>query len=213
MKESLLRFKKNQKYMFFDYETCNLNLVSEDNKPWQLAFIVTDLKREVDKADYLVKWDNLNVSKEAARITGFNKKKYDRQSVCSQKALDHFEKYLYDDSIIKVGHNILGFDLYIHNIHRKLCGEKPDYSYIKDCIDTVCIARAIKKSINKPKETDMVSWQYRLLNLRERKLKVNLQQCCKDYDISFDPEKLHDALYDIERNVDVFKKMIWDIEI
>ena len=59
----------------------------------------------------------------------------------------------------------------------------------------------------------MVSWQYRLLNIRERNLKVNLQQCCKDYDVEFDPEKLHDALYDIERNVEVFKKMIWDIEI
>ena len=76
MKESLLRFNKSQKYLFFDYETCNLNLVSEDNKPWQLAFILTDLKSEIDKADYYVRWKNLKVSKEAAKITGFNKEKY-----------------------------------------------------------------------------------------------------------------------------------------
>tara|TARA_B100002019_G_scaffold138108_1_gene118999 strand:- start:37529 stop:38170 length:642 start_codon:yes stop_codon:yes gene_type:complete len=213
MKEKLLRFNKKQKYMFFDYETCNLNLVSEQNKPWQLAFIVTDLSKVIDKADYLVKWKNLKVSKEAAKITGFNKAKYEKNNVCAKKVLTHFEKYLYDDSIIKVGHNIFGFDFYMHNTHRKLCGKNTDYSYVKNSLDTVCLARAIKKGIKKQKETDMVSWQYRLLNIRERNLKVNLQQCCKDYDIEFDPEKLHDALYDIERNVEVFKKMIWDIEI
>ena len=109
MKEKLLRFNKKQKYMFFDYETCNLNLVSEQNKPWQLAFIVTDLSKVTDKADYLVRWKNLKVSKEAAKITGFNKAKYEKNNVCAEKVLTHFEKYLYDDSIIKVGHNILFF--------------------------------------------------------------------------------------------------------
>lgn len=213
MKESLLRFNKSQKYLFFDYETCNLNLVSENNKPWQLAFILTDLKSEIDKADYYVKWKNLKVSKEAAKITGFNKEKYNSRSVDAKKVLSHFEKYLYDDSIIKVGHNIFGFDFYMHNIHRRLCGKSTDYSYVKKSIDTVCLARAIKKSIKKPKDTDLTSWQYRLLNIKERNLKVNLQQCCKDYDIDFDPSKLHDALYDIQKNIEFFKKMIWEVEV
>jgi len=213
MKESLLRFNKSQKYLFFDYETCNLNLVSKENKPWQLAFILTDLKSEIDKADYYVKWKNLKVSKEAARITGFNKEKYNSRSIDSNKVLEHFEKYLYDDSIIKVGHNIFGFDFYMHNIHRKLCGKPADFSYVKKSIDTVCLARAIKKSIKKPKDTDLASWQYRLLNIRERNLKVNLQQCCKDYDVDFDPSKLHDALYDIQKNIEFFKKMIWEVEV
>jgi DNA polymerase III epsilon subunit-like protein len=213
MKESLLRFQKNQKYLFFDYETCNLNLVSEENKPWQLAFIVTDLNKVYDQEDYALAWDKLNVSKEAARITGFNKKNHDKIKRCPQKALDHFEKYLYDDSIIPVGHNIMGFDFYIHNIHRKLCGQKPNFNYVENSIDTVCVARAIKKQIKLSKNSNRLAWQYRLLNIRERGLKVNLQQCCKDYDVDFDASKLHDALYDIQKNIDVFKKMIWDIEI
>jgi DNA polymerase III epsilon subunit-like protein len=213
MKEQLLRFNKKQKYLFFDYETCNLNLVSSENKPWQLAFILTDLKSTIEEADYLIEWNNLNVSKEAAKITGFNRSKYDKLKVDSNKVLNHFERYLYDDSIIKVGHNVLVFDAYIHNIHRKLCGKSSDYKYINNLIDTVCIARAIKKSIKKSNDTDILSWQYRLLNIRERNLKVSLQQCCKDYDINFDPSKLHDALYDIHRNIDFFKKMIWEVEI
>ena len=31
MKEELLRFNKKQKYIIFDYETCNLNLISTKN--------------------------------------------------------------------------------------------------------------------------------------------------------------------------------------
>jgi DNA polymerase III epsilon subunit-like protein len=213
MKESLLRFKNDQKYIFFDYETCNLNLLSKDNKPWQLAFLVMQNNKVIDQADYLVSWDDLKVSKEAARITGFNKDKYNKLKQCPNKVLDHFEKYLYDPKIIKVGHNLLGFDVYIHNIHRRLCGRKTDYSYINQLIDTVCLARAVKKDVKYKKETDFLSWQYRLLNHKERGLKVNLQQCCKDYDIDFDPKKLHDALYDIKKNSEIFSKMIWEVEV
>ena len=213
MKESLLRFKKDQKYLIFDYETCNLNLVSEENKPWQLAFILFEGQKTIEEADYLLSWKDLRVSKDAARITGFTKKEYNRRKSCPRKALDHFEKLLYDDQIIKIGHNALGFDTYIHNIHRKLCGKTPDYSYITELIDTVCLARAIKKGIKRSSDTDLLSWQYRLLNHRERGLKVNLQQCCRDYDIDFDPRKLHDALYDIRKNKDVFQKMIWEVEV
>ncbi len=213
MKESLLRFNKNQKYIIFDYETCNLNLVSEENKPWQLAFMVTQNGKVVEEADYLLDWKNLKVSPEAARITGFSKRKYDKLKSCPQKALTHFEKYLYDKNVIKVGHNILGFDTYIHNIHRKLCGKKTDYSYINEILDTVCLAKAIKKDIKPSSDTSLLSWQYRLLNHKERGLKTNLLQCCKDYDISFDPKKLHDALYDIRKNFEFFNKMLWEVEV
>ena len=40
MDEDLLRFKKDQKYLVFDYETCNLNLGHLENKPWQIGFII-----------------------------------------------------------------------------------------------------------------------------------------------------------------------------
>ena len=52
MKENLLRFKKSQKYIIFDYETCHLNLGSEENKPWQLSFIMADLNKIYEKKDY-----------------------------------------------------------------------------------------------------------------------------------------------------------------
>jgi DNA polymerase III epsilon subunit-like protein len=213
MKEELLRFNKKQKYIIFDYETCNLNLISTDNKPWQLAFMVFQADKILDQADYILNWKDIHVSKEAAKITGFTKTMYNKRKSCPRKALEHFEKYLYDESIIPLGHNVLGFDVYIHNIHRKLLKKTPDYSYINRIIDTVCLARSIKKNIEKKNNSERLPWMYKLLNIRERGLKVNLQQCCKDYDIDFDPNKLHDAMYDIKKNMEVFSKMLWEVEV
>lgn len=212
MNEELLRFKKDLNLVVFDYETCNLNLGLSSNKPWQLAFIVVKKGKIIEKKDYHLKWEDLNVSKDAAKITGFDRKKHDKIAVDPREALDHFEKYLYDDSFLKVGHNILGFDIYIHSIHRKLLGLPVDYSYLNQALDTVCLARAVKKEIPF-NNGSALSWQYKLLNFRERGLKVSLQQCCKDYEIDFDPKKLHDALYDIEKNYEVFKKLIWQVNI
>ena len=214
MKESLLRFKKNQKYLLFDYETCNLNLTA-NNKPWQLAFLVIEGGEVKEKKDYWLKWKELNVSPEAAKITGFTEAKYKKKATCPKEALDDFEQYLYDDSYIKVGHNLLGFDVYMHNLHRKLINPKAesDYSYTENLVDTLCLAKALKKRIKLDKDDDFLAWQYRLNNLIERGLRCNLKQCCKDFDVDFDESKLHDALYDININFEVFKKMIWEIEI
>ena len=137
MKEELLRFNKKQKYIIFDYETCNLNLISTDNKPWQLAFMVFQADKILDQADYILNWKDIHVSKEAAKITGFTKTMYNKRKSCPRKALEHFEKYLYDESIIPLGHNVLGFDVYIHNIHRKLLKKNSDYSYINRIIDRI----------------------------------------------------------------------------
>ncbi len=212
MKEDLLRFKNNQKYIIFDYETCDLNLASEDNKPWQLSFIVADSKKVYEKKDYYLKWDNINVSEDAARITGFSKSVYNKKGTCPKQALDHFEKYLYDPNIIPLGHNVLGFDVYIHNIHRKLCKLKPDFSYIDRIIDTNCLAKAAAEKIKNTGDSRL-AWQYSLNNYIKKGLKTSLQHCAKKYGIPFDPSKLHNALYDIEINYEVFKKQLWEVEV
>ena len=53
MDEHLLRFKKDQKYLVFDYETCNLNLGLDSNKPWQLGFLTCKGNRILEKFDAL----------------------------------------------------------------------------------------------------------------------------------------------------------------
>jgi len=213
MDEHLLRFKKDQKYLVFDYETCNLNLGLDSNKPWQLGFLTCKGNKILEKFDLMIAWDNINVSADAARITGFSKSKYNKLKKDPQKVLDIFEKHLYDESYMIMGHNILGFDVYIHNLHRKLLKKKPDYSYINRAIDTNCIARGLKNNIKYSKNTSLIDWQYKLLHHRTKGVKTNLKQLCKDNEIDFDETKLHDALYDVEKTFEVYNKMIWKIEI
>ena len=68
--EDLLRFKFNQKYVIFDTETEGLNLVT--SKPWQLAWIEAEGKKITKKQNRFLMWEDLNVSEDAARVTGFN---------------------------------------------------------------------------------------------------------------------------------------------
>jgi len=212
MNNNLLRFNKNQRYIFFDFETCSLNLGSTDNKPWQLGYIVIEKGKIIKQKDCWLRWKDLKMSAAAAKMTGWTQQKYDRLGQDPMKVLEDFESYLYNDEYINVGHNILGFDIYIHGIYRQCLGIKPDYSYVSRSIDTVCIAKALKNDI-KFSGDDFISWQYQLNNMIDRKSKKKLIDLCKHYEIDFDPNKLHDAMYDIERNYEVFKKMIWEIDI
>lgn len=212
MKEELLRFNNRQKFMVFDFETCNLNLCSKENKPWQVGFIICQGDKIQKEHDFLIKWDNLNISADAAKITGFNKKKYEKEAVEPEKVLDFMEQYLYDPSYIKLGHNLLGFDVYIHSVFRRALGKKPDYSYLNNLIDTLCLAKAIHKNINPPKEK-LLAWQYKLNSFRQKGMKASITALCKAYDLKFDQSKLHDAIYDVKMNYEIFRRQIWELEI
>ena len=207
-----MNFKKDQKYVVFDFETCNLNLVSGHNKPWQLAFLIYHGDKLIESNDYHIFWEDLRMSEGARKVTGFKDAKYKKLAQPAEEVLDHFEEYLYDDSYIKLGHNILGFDIYIHNIFRKLLGRKTDYSYLTYSIDTLCLAKAIYKEVEL-NGNDFLSWQFKLNSFHERGMRLNLGACCKTYEVDFDPTKLHDALYDIKKNYEVFKKMLWKVKI
>lgn len=210
MNDSLLRFNRNQKYIIFDTETEGLNLIK--SKPWQVAWIVAQGNKIIKKYDKLIKWEDLNVSKEAAKITGFSHTNYNRNAEDPKKIWQEFSKYLYDDSYLIVGQNLLGFDVYMVDVWRKLIGEDLDQSYISRIIDTKSIATAIEKQAPVDKD-NFIYWQYKWLNFRQRGLKTSQLTLLKKYDIDHDPKRLHDALYDIEMNFEIFHKQLYDIEI
>ena len=109
--EDLLRFKFDQKYIIFDTETEGLNLVS--SKPWQLAWIEATGKKITKKQNRFLKWDEINVSEEAAKITGFNKKDYLSKAEDPTTVFKEFMDLISQDDVIVVGQNILGYDLYM----------------------------------------------------------------------------------------------------
>lgn len=210
MDESLLRFDKNQKYLVFDTETEGLNLIR--SRPWQVAWLVVEGGKILEKHDMFLDWPNLDVSAGAAKITGFTMKEYNKRKESPRKVWEKFSKYLYDKDTFIVGQNLLGFDVYMVNIWRELMKLEADYSYVERIIDTKALAVAIAKDIPVDKD-DFISWQYRLINHRERKLKTSQAFLLKKYNIDHDPKRLHDALYDIEMNFKVFRKQLFDLEI
>ena len=210
MTEPLLRFAKKQKYLVFDTETEGLNLVS--SRPWQVAWLVAEGDRVIKKRDLYIEWPDLNISEEAARITGFSQKQYEKKCQSPKEVWDVFAEDFYDPNTFLVGHNVLGFDVYMLNVWRKLINLPSTYCYLPRMIDTRALAVAIAKQIPVDKK-DFLSWQYRLLNYRERGLKTSQGFLLKKYNIPHDPKRLHDALYDIEMNFKVFKKQLFDLEL
>ena len=209
--EDLLRFKFNQKYVIFDTETEGLNLVT--SKPWQLAWIEAEGKKITKKQNRFLMWDDLNVSEDAAKITGFDKKDYLSKAEDPAVVFKEFMNLINQDDIIIVGQNILGYDLYILGVIARNLNVKINYSFVERCFDTKAIATAIAKDSKNPDKEDFLAWQLRYLHYRERGLKTNQKFLLQYYDIDFDEKKLHDALYDIEKNFEIFQKQLWELEI
>ena len=209
--EDLLRFKFDQKYIIFDTETEGLNLVS--SKPWQLAWIEAKGKKITKKQNRFLKWDELNVSEDAAKITGFNKIDYLSKAEDPSVVFKEFMDLISQDDVIVVGQNILGYDLYMLGVIARNLNVKIDYSFAKRCFDTKAIATAIAKDSKNPDKEDFLAWQLRYLNYREKGLRTNQKFLLQHYDIDFDEKQLHDALYDIEKNFEIFQKQIWELEI
>lgn len=209
--DDLLRFKFNQKYIIFDTETEGLNLVS--SKPWQIAWIEAVGKKVIDKQDRFIYWDDLNVSNDAAKITGFNKSTYLKKAEDPKKVWGEFSKKLYDPEYIIVGQNILGYDIYILNVLARLIGEKINFDFIRRCIDTSALEKAIVKENKSISIDERTSLMIKYLNYRERGLKTNQKHLLQKYEIDFNENLLHDALYDIEKNYEIFLKQIQQIEI
>ena len=194
----------NQKYLVFDTETEGLNLFS--SKTWQLSWIVCQGDKGLETHDEFIAHKELNIPKIVKKLTGFNWDIYNSKSRSLDAVWNKFEKYLFDPQYIIVGQNLLGFDVYMISILQRLLGQEPDYSYLSRIYDTRALGTAYREELQKPRG-DFLSWQYKIINDRNLKAKASQNQLLKFFDIDFDEEKLHDALYDIQMCYKIFLKL------
>ena len=212
MDEHLLRFDKDKTLVFIDCETLNLCLNKSHNLPWQVSMIKVQGDRGVSQKDFFIKWDtNLKISEDAARITRYSQSKIDKHGLPPDEVFPTIQDWL-DKSDYVVGHNILGFDIYLIKDLYEAHGAdwKP---LVNKVIDTNCIARGVKMGLQYRPESDFTSYQYRVYHTRKKGLRSSLTALGKEFNIDHDYENLHNAIVDLELNIKVWNKLKWELEI
>ena len=208
----LIRFDEDKTFVFIDCETENLCLNSFNNLPWQIAMIKAKGGQILDSKDYYVGWDrDVNVSVEAARITRFNPVEYDKRKIKFEEIFPTIEDWL-DNADYIVGHNILGFDIYLIKDFYNYVGK--DYRHLMSkIIDTNCIARGIKFELPYRTSENFLEYQYKLVHERRKGIKTNLTALGREFQIEHDYDRLHDALVDLELNLKVWNQLKYQLEM
>lgn len=213
MESKSLQFDFDQTFVVFDTESENLNLLPSQNRPWQVSWIVCKGKKVIEEHDYFLKWGNLNVGEGAAKVTGFTTAKYKRRAEDPKPVLDKLFKLLNDKSVVSLGHNVSGFDYYLLKNALYELGKKIDWSFTDRCIDTFSLAKGIYNNTLPAVGEDFLSWMWRQNDVIIKKRGINsIKALCKKYEIEFDDELAHDALYDVKKNFEIFRKQLYDIK-
>jgi DNA polymerase III alpha subunit (gram-positive type) len=205
----LHRYKDQQKYCVIDLETESLSLGF--SRPWQVGWLICTNKEILERHSEFISWPDLKVSDEAARVTRFNKKLYDSQAKPADEVLARFETDLYNPDYFIVGHHVLFYDSYIHNVWRKLLGKEEDFSWLARLIDTNCLAKGYRQNI-RPDHTNLLQWMYKIGATRG-KFKTSLGSLAKEFAVQHDDMKMHDAPEDIIVNWLIWKELQWKVEI
>jgi DNA polymerase III alpha subunit (gram-positive type) len=212
--EDLLKYNiKNKKFLVFDFETCNVNLQSPTNKIWGAGWLIADGYKTVESQDRYLDWPDMIVSRGAAAITGFTPQLIKDKGEDPEKVINDFESKFYDPQFLLLGQNIINFDIYLHNIARKLLNRPTDYSYINRILDFRALFLAFKIGYKFKKDESLLAQQYKLLSFYQKGLKSNLTQACKDLNIPVDTTKTHQASYDNELCFKAFIELIKILEI
>ena len=211
--ESLLRYNKEVIYVPNDMETEGLNLYH--SRLWQCSWARCTIEGIIEIKNRYIWWDDLSVSEDAAFVTRFNYDDYKSRARPAREVLDEYEADLFNTVYRPIGHNVLGYDTMIHQVWRRGCGLKPDYSYLPRCIDTLALARAYRKGIkpNISSPEAFLAWQYQMMSIRDKKMKCSQGALNKEFNLGYDESGLHDAFRDISLNMDVFKQLIWKVEV
>ncbi len=210
--KKLLRYDKEKTFVFIDCETFNLCLNFCHNLPWQISMLKVQGDEIKSSKDFYIKWDtHLKIGAEAARITRYSQETMNKKGASPEDVYPTIKDWL-DNADYIVGHNILGFDIYLIKGLYEYMGD--DYApLVNKIIDTNCIARGIHTDKKYDKKDNFLEYQYRTVAKRVKGVKTNLTAMGKYYAIKHDYDKLHNALVDLELNLKVWNKLKWEIDL
>lgn len=200
------------KFCFMDTESDGLNLYK--SKAYQLSYTITAGGREIESVDDYIHYENFYMPPAAAMVNKFNPILYKSRAQPLKTVAERFEKKC--KGAIMVGHNVLGFDVYMLNTILLKAGINHDFWFMEQIIDTCALSKSYltKKKNNEFEDwSDFLFWQASSLSIREKGLKSSQGFMLKHFDIPFDKDKLHEALYDVGKNKEVFQKLLFALKI
>lgn len=198
-------------FLCFDFETEGLNQYL--HRPWQLFFFISRGSKILEQHNIYIKWPDLNVSPEAAAVTGFDQRIIDEKGQDPHEALAFFDSCLYRPEYLIVGANIINYDAMIHNTWRRAFGIYSDWSWLERLYDTNCIARMWKENLQFNRGDNWLLFQYKLNNLVKKGLKTSVGTLAKEFNIPHDPKTLHMAHNDVPVTFEIFKQLVFKTEI
>lgn len=209
---TLTRFHQGG-FLLADTEGEGLNL--HFSRPWQIAWGVCNTKGHLSfvKSRYIW-WPDLNVSKDAARITRFNYEVYKAGARPAKEVYEEFRADRDNPQYRPVFQNGLGYDTYAIATWERAIGVTPDYSYLLRTIDTNAILKAIAKGWTPDTSSPeaFLAWQYRALAYLEKGLKTNMTAAGKARNIEHDYETTHEAESDIRLMGKVLGSALFELE-
>ena len=212
MSKELIRFRKDVKLTFLDFETLNLCLNFCHNLPWQAALLRVKGEEILDSANIYIKWDtDLKVSDAAAAMNHYNQRTIDSIGISSEKAFEKIYSWI-EESEYVVGHNTLGFDLHLLINFYKMYGKSTKHLSQK-FIDTNTICKGIKLGIPYSPKENFLEYQYRMYSIRQKGLKTKMALMATEYGIEFDESLMHSADYDLKINKKLWDKIKYQIEL
>lgn len=213
MNAHLLRFDKTKKITIFDFETFNLNLSFNFNRPWQTGMLSFRGDEILKESEFWIKWEecDLKISPEAAAVTRFNQAEFDSRAVFSKNCFNPIYEEIESSDII-MGHNILGFDIFLIKGWWE-ANNKPWEHLVDKLIDTNCLARGLEMGNFYKQGENLLEYQYRTLAKKVKGIKTNLTAYGKKLNIDHDYDSLHEALSDVRLNYKVWQKIKYMVEL
>lgn len=213
---NLLRYNDTREFLGFDLEGSGLTLCGA--LPTQVSFATFTLKKDIEIVDRYIYWSeaDLRMSRGAAAVTRFNRAQYEERAEDPRKVLEMFEDNLYSKSKYPVGHNILGYDSMLINNWRRKLGLKPRYDYlVGHCYDTNALYKAYKLNMIPDLSSDInfLAWQYKSLSYYKQGFKSGISTALKEFKICISEDELHEASTDTIAVKEIFRQIVWKLEI
>lgn len=175
--------EQKQNILVFDLETTDVDICKA--QPVQFCGLLYRDSALIEEQEFFIKIDG-EMPIGAYNVHGISKDTLNAHGETRPQAAGHFAGFKNYQPLILMGYNCIAYDVPIWlNFVKKHAVSKYPFPMIYQIIDVMALIVAMNPNSKWPK----------------------LGEACQKYNISYDPGRLHNALYDCEKTFEVYLKL------